>query len=149
MDQSLGNNNRIYGRFSYVKSATTAAPIFPNAFADSRAQIQNNSNLSIVGSWVGNIRPTLINDLRYTHGNRYNLQRAAGTGSGKNGELGIKGVDPDRFPRVTVAGLTTLGSTAAQERIQTPILTEQIDRYADVGEGAAPVENGLRVPLLA
>ena len=126
VDQSLGNNNRTYGRFSYMKSATTAAPIFANAFADSRAQMQNNSNLSIVGSWIRNIRPTLINDLRYTHGNRYNLLRAAGTGSGKNGELGIKGVDPDRFARVTVAGHTTLGSTAAQERIQTPILTEQI-----------------------
>jgi hypothetical protein len=98
-----------------MRSATTAAPIFPNAFADSRAQIQNNSNLSIVGSWIRNLRPTLINDLRYTHGNRYNLQRAAGTGSGKNGELHIKGVDPARFPRVTVAGHTPpLGSTATR-----------------------------------
>ena len=126
VDQNLGSNNRTYARFSWVRSATIAAPVFPNAFADFRAQTQDNKNLSVVGSWIRNLRPTLINDLRYTHGNRYNLVRAAGTGSGKNGEIGIKGVDPERFARVTVAGLSTLGSTASQQRIQTPILTEQI-----------------------
>jgi hypothetical protein len=125
VDQSFGPNNRTYGRASWVRSATTSASIIPNDFADSRAQIQDNNNLSIVGSWIRNLRPTLINEVRYTHGNRYNLLVAAGTGSGKNGELGIKGVDPDRFARITVAGLTTLGSTASQKRIQSPILTEQ------------------------
>ena len=125
-DQNFGARNRVYGRVSWVRSATTAAPIFPDAFADSRAQIQDNKNLSIVGTWITNLRPALINEVRYTHGNRYNLLRAAGTGSGKNGEIGIGGVDKDRFARVTVTGLTTLGSTAAQQRIQTPILTEQV-----------------------
>ncbi|MBI4874633.1 MAG: TonB-dependent receptor [Acidobacteria bacterium] len=125
VDQNFGSRNRAYGRFSWVRSATTAAPIIPSAFADSRAQIQDNKNLSIVGSWINNLRPTLIHEFRYTHGNRYNLVQAAGTGSGKNGELGIGGVDKNRFARITVAGLTTLGSTGAQKRVQSPILTEQ------------------------
>ena len=125
VDQMVGSKNRAYVRFSRVNSATTAAPVFPNDYADYRAQIQDNKNLSIVGSWITNLRPTLINDVRYTYGNRYNLVEVSGTGSGKNGELGIKGVDADRFARITVTAHSTLGNVNAQKRIQTPILTQQ------------------------
>jgi outer membrane receptor protein involved in Fe transport len=124
VDQSFGDSNRVSGRLSWVRSATLASPVFPDAFADFRAQTQDNKNLALVGAWVSNIRPTLINELRYTHGNRYNAVKAAGVGSGENGKLSIGGVDPDRFPRINVAGLSSLGSSA-QQRNQTPILTEQ------------------------
>ena len=126
VDQILGSRHRVYGRFSRVNSATTAAPVFPEAYADFRAQIQDNKNLSIVGSWITNIRPALINDFRFSYGNRYNLVEAAGTTSGKNKEFGIKGVDQERFARITVTGYSTLGIATAQKRIQTPILTQQI-----------------------
>jgi hypothetical protein len=101
-----------------------ASPVFPDAFADFRAQTQDNKNFALVGSWIRNIRPSLINEFRYNHGNRYNAVKAAGTGSGENGKLNIGGVDPDRFPRINVTGLSSLGS-GAQQRDQTPILTEQ------------------------
>ena len=107
-----------------------------------RDGVRRRENLSVVGSWLRNIRPTLINDFRYTHGNRYNVVRAAGTGSGKNGELGIPGVDSDRFPRINVAGISSLGSSA-QQRIQTPILTEQLVDTHHLGQGAARVEDRL------
>jgi hypothetical protein len=124
VDQSLGDNNRVYGRVSWVRSAAVASPVFPDAFADFRAQTQDNKNFALVGSWIRNIRPSLINEFRYNHGNRYNAVKAAGTGSGENGKLNIGGVDPDRFPRINVTGLSSLGS-GAQQRDQTPILTEQ------------------------
>jgi hypothetical protein len=124
VDQSLGDNNRLYGRVSWVRSAAVAAPVFPDAFADFRAQTQDNKNFALVGSWIRNFRPTLINEFRYNHGNRYNAVKAAGTGSGENGKLNLAGVDPDRFARINVTGLSSLGS-GSQQRNQTPILTEQ------------------------
>jgi len=144
VDQSLGASNRVYGRLSLMQSATAAAPLYPNTFACMRSQTQDNKNLSVVGSWLRNIRPTLINDLRYTHGNRYNVVRASGTGSGKNGELGIPGVDKDRFPRINVAGISALGSSG-QQRIQTPILTEQLVDTLTWVKGRHQLKTGFEV----
>ena len=80
-----------------------------------------------MGSWIRNIRPTLINELPL-HA-RQPLQpgaRPPGPGSGKNGELGIGGRGPGPIRPHHVGGPHHPGKHAAQKRIQTPILTEQV-----------------------
>jgi hypothetical protein len=124
-DHLLNENNRLAARFTYIVSFTTSQNVFPTAVADFRAQLQDNDNTSIVGSWVSNLRPNVINDLRLNYGLRSNVVRAAGNGSNYNEKLKLAGVDQTQFPRVNVSGLTSLGSTS-HERLQLPIVTRQI-----------------------
>jgi hypothetical protein len=124
VDHTFSTNDRIYGRYSLVKAYSLNAPLYPEAAADSRAQRQDNDNTSLLVSWIRNIRPTLLNELRYNYGNRLNIVRAAGTGSGLNGKIGLKGVEAQNFARINVTGLTPLGA-GSHERIQTPIYTQQ------------------------
>ncbi|MBS1828535.1 MAG: TonB-dependent receptor [Acidobacteria bacterium] len=125
LDHNFNQNNRVYARFNYVLSKAVSAPIFPNEFADSRAQTQENDQTIVMASWIRNLRPNLINEFRGNYGLRSNVVRAFGTGSGKNAALGIKGVDGDYFARFNLTGHTSLGSTG-QQRLQLPILTRQV-----------------------
>lgn len=124
VDHLLSGRDRIFVRYSLMKADSRDAPLFPDAIACMRARIQLNDNASLLTNWLRNFTPTLINEARFNYGNRLNIVRAAGTGSGKNGELGVKGVDPKAFAQINVAGLTSLGS-GSHERIQTPIYTWQ------------------------
>ena len=125
LDHTFNSNSRVYARFNYVVSKAVSAPVFPIEYADSRAQTQENDQTIVMGSWIRNLRSSLINEVRGNYGLRSNAVRALGTGSGQNGKLGLKGVDPDFFARINLTGYTSLG-TAAQQRLQMPILTRQV-----------------------
>ena len=83
----------------------------------------------MTGGWIHHSSPTLIQDVRVNWGRRLHINRAAGRMSGKNGELGVPGVNAGAFARVSVNGLTQLGA-GNHERVQTPIETWQFaDSY--------------------
>ncbi len=142
VDHVLSSRDRVYVRYSLVKADSRDAPLFPTEWADSRARIQLNDNTSLIGSWLRNLRPNLINEARFNYGNRLNIVRAAGSGSGKNGELGIRGVDPKAFARVNVGGLISLGGDS-HERIQTPIYTLQFSDNVTWMRGGHQVKSGI------
>jgi len=124
-DHNLNDNNRLFVRFSYVVSFTTTGNAFPNRFADPNAQNQDNDSTNVTGSWIRNLKPTMINELRLSYLNRSNVVHSGGFGSGKTAELKLSGVDQTGFPQVVVTGLTNMGSNS-QARIQEPIRTRQI-----------------------
>lgn len=125
VDHTLSDKDRIYGRISWVRSPEYVSAVYPEAAADDRAGPRFNRHKNYLGNWQRSIRPTLINELRFMYGNRMHINRGAGTGSGLNGKLGLKGVEETALARVNVTGLSSLGQTP-HERIQDPILTQQL-----------------------
>jgi len=134
VDHSLGPNDRVFGRFMYAEAPETVAAVFPDAFADFRGGTRDNEQTQWQGTWIHNFSPTVFTEVRYFYGNRLHINRAAGTGSGKNGEFGVPGVNPDFFATVIPTGLTQLGA-GNHERLQTPILTQQITSNTTIVRG--------------
>ena len=108
IDHNFSAKDRISSRFSNVSAPAEPEPVFPTEFADFRASKQTRSNLVSTTTWNHNF-----------------TTRGLGTGSGKNGELGVPNVDPEFFATVSVTGYTRLGA-GNQERIQKPIRTHQV-----------------------
>lgn len=122
-DHTLNQTHRMFVSALFLKGIAGSASIFPQAVADSRAQTKQNSNVTITGNLVSNLRPTLINEFRATYGRRTNETFRPGTSSGVNGKLGFQGVDENGFPIIAITGLTGLSGNNA--RIQKPIMTYQ------------------------
>jgi len=123
-DHNFNSTNRVFARFNYVVSSAESANVFPTPFADYRANLQENDQTIVMGSWIRNITTSMINEVRLNWGLRSNVVTVPGTGSGKNGELKISGVAQENFARFDLAGLSSLGS-AGQGRLQLPIVTRQ------------------------
>ena len=142
VDHNFGPNDRISSRFSNVNAPAEPAPVFPNEVADFRASRQTRSNLVSTSTWNHNFSTTMVNEFRYTFGNRTFTTRGLGTGSGKNGELGVPNVDPEYFSTVNLAGYTRLGA-GNQERIQKPIRTHQVVNNTSWFKGSHSVKWGM------
>jgi len=141
VDHTFGPNDRIFGRYSNVHAPQGITPVYPNQFADSRGGPRSNSHTNIMGSWVHNFTPNVINEARYMFGNRLHINRDLGAGSGKNGELAIPGVNPESFTQVSLTGLTGLG-TGTHERVQTPIRTQQFSDSVTWLRGKHQIKTG-------
>ncbi len=124
-DHAFNSNNRLYVRYMYAKSIAVSTNVFPTTFADYRASTQETDNNVIYGSYTKTFSPTLFSELRLNIGRRSNFVRAAGTGTGKNKELGIRGVEEANFARFNLTGYASLGATA-QARFQFPIDTREV-----------------------
>lgn len=129
VDHHFSSTDSASWRFQDSRNPQTSAAVYPNDFADPRAATRHNHHTNITGSWIHHFSPTLIQEVRVNWGRRLHINRSAGRNSGKNGELGIPGVNPEAFARIGVNGLTNLGA-GNHERIQTPIETWQfVDTY--------------------
>lgn len=142
VDHNFGPNDRISSRFSNVTAPAWPAPVYPNEFADFRGSLQTRSNLVSTSTWNHNFTTTMVNEFRYTFGNRTFTTRGLGRESGKNGELGIPNVDAEFFPTVNLVGYTRLGA-GNQERIQKPIRTHQVVNNTSWFKGAHSLKWGM------
>ncbi len=124
-DHNISNNDRISVRFIHVQAPETIQAVFPNEFADPRGGTRENRHHNTTVNWIHNFSPTQINEFRFNWGDRKHINRSFGRFSGKNGELGIEGVNPESFAQFSVNGLTGF-SPGNQERIQTPIRTIEL-----------------------
>ena len=140
-DHNASDNDRISVRFVLVKAPQVVAALFPNEFADPRAGTRSNRHHNTTVNWIHNFSPTKINEFRFNWGDRMHINRSAGRFSGKNGEIGIDGVNPESFARFTVNGLTPL-SPGNQERIQDPIRTIEITNNQTWIQGSHQIKFG-------
>jgi hypothetical protein len=124
-DHSFNANNRVYVRYLRVWGPITLASVYPDKIADSRANSQDNRNSDLVGSWIHNFKPTLLNELRFTYSARFFSSAFPGYGSGENGAIGLTGVDPKAFAGINVTGLSELGLGSGLST-QSPIITSDI-----------------------
>ena len=70
-------------------------------------------------------RATLINEFRFTYSRRQALSISAGANTTLASQIGIQGTNASFFPTVTLSGLAGFGNTTQQERLQTPINSNQ------------------------
>jgi outer membrane receptor protein involved in Fe transport len=124
VDHQFGSKDRLSGRFIYINAPEEVAAVIPIAAADDRAGPRENRNKNFVANWNRILRPSLINEFRYSYGNRHFLSAGSGTGSGLNGTIGLKGVEADALARVTLTGHSALGQSG-HLRIQDPIKSQQ------------------------
>jgi hypothetical protein len=141
VDHSLGNNDRIFGRYSVIGAPQDIASAYPDRNADTRAGIRENMIHSVLGSWIHNFAPTVLNEVRYGYSIRRHVNRAAGTGSNFNQTLGLRGVDANSFPVIAVTGQSGF-SVAPNERIQTPILTHHLVDNLTLIKGKHTIKTG-------
>lgn len=140
-DHNVSDIDRISVRFMHVKAPQNIPGVYPNDFADPRAGIRQNRHHNTTVNWIHNFSPTLINEFRFNWGDRLHINRSAARNSGKNGEYGIGGVNPESFARINVNGLTAL-VPGNQERLQTPIRTIEINQNQTLIRGAHQIKYG-------
>ena len=111
IDHSQTDRDRFFFRFLKNDSTQTTPVTFPGAaaVADPRGEHRDFVFHNFGGGWVHILTPTVFHEFRYLYMNQDNDFRHVGAGSGVAGKVGLKGVSPDNFPRVTVTGLTQFG----------------------------------------
>jgi hypothetical protein len=117
LDHNLNNNNRIFGRLIIGKSIHNNVIVYPERIADPRGEFQDPRTYTVAVSWHRSLRPSLFNELRFNVLRAPQSQTSFGNGSGVNGRLGLKGVDPDKFPRVRLEGYSGLGGNNQHFRL--------------------------------
>ena len=140
-DHNISDIDRVSVRFMHVKAPQNIPAVYPNDFADPRAGIRQNRHHNTTVNWIHNFSPTIINEFRFNWGDRLHINRSAARNSGKNGDFGIGGVNPESFARINVNGLTPL-VPGNQERLQTPIRTIEINQNQTWIRGSHQIKYG-------
>lgn len=125
VDHLFSDNDRVFGRFLGEPNHTVTASIFPTPGTDNFGVLSHNYYYNASGTWYHNFSPSLINEARYTYTRRQALSISAGANTTLAQGLGLTGTNPDFFPTVTVTGFQALGNTSQQQRLQTPIRSDQ------------------------
>ena len=124
LDHNLGSKDRLSGRYLYNSDNSGNTSVFPDAGADTGFDAERHQQFWYA-AWTRVVSATLINEVRFTYGNRTNHQISKGVGGNWPSKLGIKGVSDNAFPNIAVTGVTAL-SSGNQERRQLPIEQYQI-----------------------
>ncbi|MBI3281280.1 MAG: TonB-dependent receptor [Acidobacteria bacterium] len=119
IDHNLNSYNKLTARYIYNSDNTDGVSVFPNRAADTNADARRHQQFWY-GTWTHIFSPALLQEIRFTYGNRIYHQYSRGFGEGWPSRLGLKGVPDDAFPRFSAAGFTALGA-GTQERRQFPI----------------------------
>ncbi len=119
-DHIFNDNNRINVRYLLHDFPTFSTAVYPTPAADPNSNTQARRAYSTMVNYIRNLRPTLLNDLRFNWQPRFFIFSSTGLGEGWPTRIGLRGVDDRAFPRVAATGYAALGNTN-HERIQQPI----------------------------
>jgi Carboxypeptidase regulatory-like domain len=125
IDHVFGDKDRIFGRFLAQTDHEPTASIYPTPGTDNYGVLAHNYYYNPSGTWYHNFSPSLINEFRFTYSRRQALSISAGANTNLASQIGIQGTNPAFFPTVTLSGLAGFGNTNQQERLQTPINSNQ------------------------
>ena len=126
IDHVFTDRDRIYGRFLARAGGPLDHPIYSTPGIDDQHRIRENSYYNASGTWFHNLTPATINEFRFTYDRRKFINRIGGAGLGIAGQIGLRGVDPQFSPRITMTGLAGLTNNSNQERLQVPIRVNQV-----------------------
>jgi outer membrane receptor protein involved in Fe transport len=143
IDHLINDNNRIFGRLLAEPSHTVTASIFPTPGTDAFGVLSHNYYYNAGGTWYHNFSPTLINEARFNYSRRQALSIAAGANTTIDQALGLTGINQSFFPTVTVTGLQTLGNPSQQQRLQTPIRSDQYTDNVTLTRGRHQIKFGV------
>jgi hypothetical protein len=115
IDHGFNQNHRVYGRYlTNSKSFNDAGSIFPTAGVDSLFQRADNGYHNWSITYLHNITPNTIGELRWQWGWR-KFHNYGGLDLGLTEKLGLRGTNPRYFPRINITGVFFSGS-GEQER---------------------------------
>jgi Carboxypeptidase regulatory-like domain len=135
IDHVFGEKDRIFGRFLAQTDHEPTASIYPTPGTDNYGVLAHNYYYNPSGTWYHNFSPTLINEFRFTYSRRQALSISAGANTTLASLIGIQGTNASFFPTVTLSGLAGFGNTTQQERLQTPINSNQYVDNVSVQRG--------------
>ena len=118
-DLNLTNKDRLSLRYLYNSDNRDYTTVMADPAADTRGPAIRHQNF-FYGTYTRVFTPSMINEFRFTYGNRVNHEISFGLGENWPSKLGLKGVPENAFPQFNITGFRTLGN-AAQERKQYPI----------------------------
>jgi Carboxypeptidase regulatory-like domain len=127
IDHVLGSRDNLYGRFLGEPGYTDTADVFPTRGTDGFGLLSTVYYYSEAGTWTHTFKPSLINEISMAFTQRESLPVSHGVNAAAATTLGLPGVNPNFFPGVNVAGLSAIGNTSQQERLQVPILSNAYD----------------------
>jgi hypothetical protein len=133
IDHIFREKDTVYGRFLAQPDHENTSDVFPTVGTDSWGFLSHNYYYNPSGSWNHIFSPTLLNELRLTYSWRQALSISHGHNSAAATQLGLPGTNPAFFPGVSINGLTQIGVTATsvtgnttqQQRLQTPIKSNE------------------------
>jgi hypothetical protein len=120
VDHNFNEKDRLSVRIIVHDFPTYNSASFPTPGADPNANNQDRRAFSYLFNEFHTFSPAVVNDFRLNFQPRRFHNASRGLGEGWPAKLGLKGVDDRAFPRVNVAGYTSLGATP-HDRIQIPI----------------------------
>lgn len=118
-DYNLTDRDRVSVRYMYNSDNLDYSTVMTNIGAENRVPALRHQNF-YYGTYTRTITTTLVNEFRFTFGDRINWNRSYGLGGNWPSKLGLKGVPDDAFPAMAVTGMRTMGA-GNQERRQFPI----------------------------
>jgi len=125
IDHDFSEKDRLYGRLLAQTDHTNTEAVFSVAALDPTANLAHDYYYDTLIDEVHTFSPTLLNEFRFGYERRQALSISSGVGSNLNATLGIAGVNQSFAPTISVSGYSALGNTSQQQRLQTPILSNQ------------------------
>ncbi|MBB5059448.1 hypothetical protein HDF16_004174 [Granulicella aggregans] len=125
LDHTFGQKDSIYGRFLAQPDHTDTQDVFPTPGTDSYGVLSHNYYYNPSATWNHIFNAKLLNEARVTFTRRQSLSISHGVKSTAATDLGLPGTNPTFFPGVTVNGLNAIGNTSQQQRLQTPIVSNE------------------------
>ncbi|MCX6612161.1 MAG: carboxypeptidase regulatory-like domain-containing protein, partial [Acidobacteria bacterium] len=119
VDHNLTMNDKLTFRYLYNSDDRFNTTVFPQEAAETLTDPKRHQHYTYL-SYNKIITPTMLNELRYTYGNRINLDGSKGLGLDWGKAIGIANLPAGAFPTLNPTGYTSLGA-ANQERRQLPI----------------------------
>ncbi len=145
IDHVFGEKDRVFGRFLAQTDHQPTASIYPTPGTDNYGVLAHNYYYNPSGTWYHNFTPTLINEFRFTYSRRQALSISAGANTNLASQIGIQGTNPSFFPTVTLSGLAGFGNTNQQERLQTPINSNQYVDNISIQRGNHQLKVGVEL----
>ena len=142
IDHVFGDRDRIFGRLLAQVDRTVTASLFHTAGTDNYGRNQDNSYYNASGTWYHSFSSSLINEARYTYTRRKALNVSLSANTKLDSVIGLTGVNQAFFPNVVVSGFELLG-TNSQQRLQTPIRSDQLMDSVTVVRGAHQIKFGV------
>jgi hypothetical protein len=125
IDHTFNEKNSVYGRFLAQPDHENTSDVFPTPGTDVYGLLSHNFYYNPSATWNHSFTSTLLNEARFTFTNRQSLSIGHGVNSAAATQLALPGTNPSFFPGVTVNGLAAIGNNSQQQRLQTPILSNE------------------------
>jgi len=125
IDHTFSEKDSIYGRFLAQPDHENVSDVYPTPGTDVYGVLSHNFYYNPSATWNHAFSPTLLNEARFTFTNRQALSISHGVNAAAATQLALPGTNPSFFPGVSVTSFAAIGNNSQQQRLQTPIISNE------------------------